>query len=66
MLALLDETTGHYPRDAQGRIVRRKCPDLNCGGQLFRETQNGHTTWRCDGLTYDRDDGPLVACSYVL
>lgn len=66
MFALLDETSGHYPRDVRGRIVSRRCPDPNCGGQLFCETYHGYTNWRCDGLTHDRDDSPLISCPYVL
>jgi hypothetical protein len=52
------------PRNILGRFVSTKCPDPNCGGWLVYET--GRTAdegaWRCNGLTYHSDTGPLVAC----
>ena len=51
------------PRDERGRFIARDCPDLNCGGELIAGTDRfGNKVWHCDGLTYDRDDGPLRAC----
>lgn len=51
-----------HPYDEHGRFVGRRCPDLNCGGELQYERDR---MWRCDGLTYDRDDDPLYACRYA-
>ena len=52
------------PFDDRGRFVSRRCPDENCGGvlQVDRE-EHGHRTWRCDGLTHETDEGPLLACA---
>lgn len=55
-------------RDESGRFLPRFCTDLNCGGETVvdREPQGiGGPDWpiaRCDGLTHDDSDGPLVAC----
>lgn len=51
------------PRGENGRFIAKGCPDLNCGGQLVAGTDRfNRPVWHCDGLTYDRDDGPLRAC----
>lgn len=53
------------PRDAGGRILSRRCPDPNCGGTLRPEDDGfGFVLWRCDGLNYETDAGPLIACDY--
>jgi len=53
--------TTQAPRDHLGRIVSRRCPDPNCGGNLAPDSEPG--TWRCDGLTHEDTDGSqLVAC----
>jgi hypothetical protein len=55
------------PRDESGRFIPHSCPDLNCGGSLVAGTDRfGHNVWHCDGLTYDRDDGPLRACEVAV
>jgi len=48
-----------HPRNASGAFVSRQCPDVRCNGRLQPEAEGW---WRCDGLTFDRDDGPLRAC----
>lgn len=58
-----------HPRDMRGRMLSRNCPDPNCGGRLQWEPDTmragaGGGSWRCDGLTHERDDGPLEACTY--
>jgi hypothetical protein len=50
-------------RNAAGRYVSAKCPDPNCNGTLRPE---GEDLYRCDGLTFDREDGPLRACKVTL
>lgn len=60
------------PRDERGRAVSRNCPDKNCGGALVYEPQPAtwcgpaQHYWRCDGLTYEHDGDPLVACPYEI
>lgn len=46
-------------RARNGQFVSRKCPDPNCGGTLRPE---GEDLFRCDGLTFDDESGPLRAC----
>ena len=46
------------PFDERGRFVSTACPDENCDGQLIREDNY----WRCSGLTYRDETGPLFAC----
>lgn len=58
------------PRDEHGRFVPAGCPDPNCGGTLVYERyvpaswtgQPPYHAWHCDGLTYERKDGDLIAC----
>jgi hypothetical protein len=55
------------PRDDRGRFFSRRCPDLNCGGEL--QPDNGgvyryRNHWRCDGLTHRGDCDPLEPCAY--
>lgn len=50
------------PRDGQGRFVKRRCPDPNCGGAFVPERED----WRCDGLTHRDRGGPLFACPEVI
>lgn len=54
------QTEAGGPRDSAGAFIARSCPDLNCNGSLVWDGE----TWSCDGLTYDREDGPLVACTH--
>lgn len=55
-------------RDELGRLVPVNCPDENCGGVLVYEPEvmawggPPRHRWRCDGLTHERGDDPLVAC----
>lgn len=60
----LEQAVRGSPRNSLGRFVSTKCPDPNCGGSLVYET--GRTAdgglWRCNGLTYHTEWGPLVAC----
>lgn len=63
-----------FPRDVRGRAISRACPDPNCGGRLVWDPDvpgtahyvPGGGAFRCDGLTHERDDGPLVACDYTV
>lgn len=65
------EPIPQHPRGEFGHFVSRRCPDQNCDGQLVYSVpfvsygyhHGGH--WYCDGLTYDRDDGPLRACHHT-
>ena len=50
------------PHDEHGRFVSTACPDENCDGHLVRERDDW---WRCDGLTYRDDNGPLFACEEI-
>jgi len=56
------------PRDEKGRFVDPDCPDDNCGGVLEYEPLTDldgrpyQHAWRCDGLAYRKDGGPLEAC----
>ncbi len=52
-----DETA---PRNERGAFIGRQCTDPHCDGTLAWDGSD----WTCDGLTYGRDDGPLVACDY--
>lgn len=55
--------TAELPRDKAGRFLPSLCQDPNCEGVLVRDVDRfGRPIWRCDGLTHDRDDGPLRAC----
>lgn len=50
------------PQDKHGRFVPALCPDPNCGGVLCFVPDERSPRWECCGLTYERHDGPLVAC----
>ena len=60
-----NDTTG-WPRDVRGRLISRRCPDPNCGGTLRAEADDCGTWWRCDGLTYETETGPLTACNHAV
>jgi hypothetical protein len=56
-------------RRPNGQFMSHLCPDPNCGGELVVEREEawrgGPTDLiaRCDGLTHETDDGPLIACA---
>lgn len=60
-------TAAYYPRNEHGKFVPHFCDDPNCSGELVYSPSivNGIMTdeWFCNGLTYDRADGPLTACA---
>ena len=48
-----------------GQFLSPNCDDPNCGGVLVASVARGpyhEPVWECDGLTYEVDTGPLVAC----
>ncbi|KKL96335.1 hypothetical protein LCGC14_1845560 [marine sediment metagenome] len=49
-----------------GQFLSPNCDDPNCGGILVADTRPGishdYSIWRCDGLTYEVDGGPLMEC----
>lgn len=49
-----------------GRFLSPNCDDPNCGVMLGATTETVfgrvYPVWACDGLTYEVDTGPLVAC----
>lgn len=53
-------------RDGEtGKFISDKCPDPNCGGNLVPDVNHwGDPVYRCDGLTHEDGDSPLVACDY--
>lgn len=59
----MSNDTTSIPRDSSGRFLSRRCPDPNCGGTM-QFAQCGW--WRCDGLTYRTDTGPLIACEELI
>lgn len=56
---------GLPPRDDKGRFLALFCNDLNCCGVLMLDSWFGQPVWQCDGLTYDRADGPLRPCTRI-
>ena len=52
------------PRDDRGLFFSPDCIDPNCNGRLVREPRSSGfgSYWRCDGLTFESDRAPLVAC----
>jgi hypothetical protein len=43
----------------------KACPDPNCDGHLVIEEDRVYgQVWRCNGLTHEGPDGPLVACNH--
>ena len=58
-------------RARDGRYVPTLCPDPNCNGVLQLEITRHpvfgvDAEWRCDGLTYEKDDDDLEACARVV
>lgn len=55
-------------RDGEtGQFVSDKCHDPNCGGNLVPDTNRwGDPVFRCDGLTHDGGNSPLVACDHTV
>jgi len=68
-LQLREDTGERRPRDHNGRIVSRACPDPNCDGQMVYEPGSERPwrapQWRCNGITHDDHGGPLVACQHT-
>lgn len=56
------QRTAAKPRTPDGRFIPNLCGDPNCYGLLQPDTMYGRPVWTCDGLTFDRADGPLRAC----
>ena len=57
------------PRDLNGRIVSKDCPECDCGQLQFEPDRiaspsGQHGWWRCDGLTHLTPESPLIACEY--
>lgn len=60
-------TDGAIRHGETGRFVSPFCPDENCGGAMKPDVDRGGSpVWRCDGLTYEREDQPLFACKHEL
>lgn len=53
-------------RDILGRFVRPRCTDPNCDGELVASEFYGSPVWACNGLTFTRDDGPLIPCDRTI
>lgn len=54
------------PRDPEtGQFKSRECPDPNCDGYLVRawDSFDNRHFWRCNGLTHETRDGPLISCN---
>jgi hypothetical protein len=64
-LTLRDGGAYRRPYDDRGLFVSKACPDPNCDGHLVIEEDRVYgQVWRCNGLTHEGPDGPLVACNH--